>query len=29
MGGVLFFYKQMFFSTTMIGDSVFILGGEF
>ena len=31
MGGVLFFYKQMFFSTinTMIAASIFTLGGEF
>ena len=29
MGGSLFLYKQMFFSTTMIGVSIFTLGGEF
>ena len=29
MGGVLFFYKLMFFSTTMIGASIFSLGGHF
>ena len=29
MGGVLFFYKKMLFSTTMIGVGIFTLGGEF
>ena len=28
-GGVLVFRKQMFFSTTMIGVSIFVVGGEF
>ena len=28
-GGVIFFYKQMFFSTTLIGVSIFTFGGEF
>ena len=29
MGGVFFFYKQMFFSTSMIAASIFTWGGEF
>ena len=29
MRGVLFFYKQMFFSNTLIGVSIVTLGGEF
>ena len=29
MGGALFLYIQMFFYTTMIGVSIFTLGGEF
>ena len=29
LGGVFFFYMQMFSSTTLIGVSIFTLGGEF